>query len=586
MFFVEKLHHKIQRGLIPQPMLISLLLITHYGASLAHTLKYQCIHDSEEIQTLIYGPVDVETGLRYSFTPHGINKSTNPQVYQPMPPSNAPDEVRRGFYATAFDSMRIVTSSLDLEDSNKYCTKANDVVPNFQGANVSCNDVDIFTLEKKKNLLNKILPAAFGLISSALKVNRVVGNLKNSGCTLYNVPKSHSTEGIPNADYVLYLSVAPIPGNVVGWGGSCKRDTAGRVISGRANFSPKTLVWDDANTHIQRKIVRIAVHEILHALGFNYNSWKNHFLSGNPIASETRRGKIVTYFKSKLTVEKTRAHFNCQNAKGPEISQKSHHWDTRNHRDDIMTTTYNSGMYLSHITLATFEDSGHYKVDWSKAETPKWLYKAGCGLMYATCNTTAGGLGTYFCNEGDGCEFNHLSMGQCDIMNYTSLPTWAQYFRGEPRKGGGSVALDYCPVIRESSNRRCNLRTNSAPNTSIIPMYYGDDGRCFWTNGVSKKGSNIKSTQRANCIQTRCVNNIVQFKMPDNELWISCKGIGASMSLSQYGYNGAVICPHPYVICDTESNTLPASKADSATYISSSILSLIIYVFVLLISSK
>eukprot|EP00758_Cryptobia_borreli_P015898 Tbor_TRINITY_DN6064_c1_g1::TRINITY_DN6064_c1_g1_i14::g.10475::m.10475 len=299
-----------------------------------------------------------------------------------MPPPDAPDEVHRAFHATAIGNIRIVTSTLNLNDNTKYCTREGDVVPNFKGGTVVCAAEDIFTDEKRDILLNKVLPAAIGMLSGALKVNRVQGRLLSRGCQYYTRPGSYTL--VSYADYVLYVSAAPTVGTTRAWGGLCNYDELGRPVEGRANFGPKFIVWEDNVKDDQQRIVRTAAHEILHALGFLKKVWKNasSFLAGNPIATKIRRGKKVLYFKSSKVVEKAREQFNCPSLKGPELEDEggggsgSSHWERRNHMDDIMSGISGT-RYLTPITLAVMEDSGHYTIDWSKAENPKWMYKAG-----------------------------------------------------------------------------------------------------------------------------------------------------------------------------------------------------------------
>eukprot|EP00758_Cryptobia_borreli_P015815 Tbor_TRINITY_DN6056_c2_g2::TRINITY_DN6056_c2_g2_i7::g.10316::m.10316 len=109
-------------GMIPIPTLLALLVLISYCGASSSALEHKCIHDTEEMQTLFYGPiVDNVTGQREAFTPEGILKRTVPQQYIPMPPPDAPDEVHRAFHATAIGNIRIVVSALDLVTPGRYC---------------------------------------------------------------------------------------------------------------------------------------------------------------------------------------------------------------------------------------------------------------------------------------------------------------------------------------------------------------------------------------------------------------------------------------------------------------------------------
>eukprot|EP00758_Cryptobia_borreli_P015901 Tbor_TRINITY_DN6064_c1_g1::TRINITY_DN6064_c1_g1_i19::g.10482::m.10482 len=98
------------------------------------------------------------------------------------------------------------------------------------------------------------------------------------------------------------------------------------------------------------------------------------FLRATLLPLRFEEGKKVLYFKSSKVVEKARKQFNCPTLKGPEVEDEGgggtpvSHWERRNHKDDIMSGITDRYMFLTPITLAVMEDSGHYIVDWSKAE--------------------------------------------------------------------------------------------------------------------------------------------------------------------------------------------------------------------------
>eukprot|EP00758_Cryptobia_borreli_P015914 Tbor_TRINITY_DN6064_c1_g2::TRINITY_DN6064_c1_g2_i4::g.10472::m.10472 len=131
-----------------------------------------------------------------------------------MPPPDAPEEVHRDFHATAVGNIRFAVSSLDLDDPSKYCTKVGSAVPDFQSFKNGppCKAEDILTDDKKYVLLKVLLPSAMKMLSDALKVNRVVGNLRAYGCGPYTVPPAHSTTGVPDADFIIYVSAVPTNG--------------------------------------------------------------------------------------------------------------------------------------------------------------------------------------------------------------------------------------------------------------------------------------------------------------------------------------------------------------------------------------
>nr|AAT96400.1 metalloproteinase [Cryptobia salmositica] len=384
---------------------------------------------------------------------------------------------------------------LILIDSSRYCTTVGSAVSDFQSPKQGplCTVEDILTDYKRDVLLNVLLPSATKMLLDALRVNRVAGNLKTTGCRRYTVPPAHSTTGVPDADFVIYLSAVPANG-LAGFGGLCQMDIVGRPVAGMINIAPRVI---HIGMEIQ-KVIRLIVHEILHALGFS-----SPFLS---IGKKNRRGYKVNYIKSESVVARAREHLNCSTLKGPETENKDRtsHWKQRNHMDDIMSPRVNKWMYLSAVTLAVMEDTGHYAIDWSRAETPKWMYKAGCGVINDRCDAVAGGLKKYFCNDENlySCSADHDGYGKCGITTYQNyLPQWSQYFTGDPRKGGLEEWMDYCPIVSRKYG------------------YCKEGEKCFKTDGMEKEG---EENSYVSCLKTRCVSGNVEFQLPNKSDWIRC----------------------------------------------------------------
>eukprot|EP00758_Cryptobia_borreli_P015260 Tbor_TRINITY_DN6005_c0_g1::TRINITY_DN6005_c0_g1_i4::g.10836::m.10836 len=184
-------------------------------------------------------------------------------------------------------------------------------------------------------------------------------------------------------------------------------------------------------------------------------------------------------------------------------------------------------MYLSPITLAVMEDSGHYTVDWSKAEDPKWMYKAGCGVIDDKCDTDGGGKGKYFCFDRTfvGCAPDYRSFGQCASMNDPGVPDWAKYIGDQGRITGKEPLMDYCPIVRQKPETQCDNPLITTAGTAERPQYHGLDGRCFKSHvrkAVYGKDPLPKVVIPVSCLQARCTNNVVEFQFHNFKEWISC----------------------------------------------------------------
>ena len=100
-------------------------------------------------------------------------------------------------------------------------------------------------------------------------------------------------------------------------------------------------------------------------------------------------------------VQKVREYFNCNTLTGMplendvgracEMPLESAHWEERWARNELMGASVDSDemTYTSPMTLALFEDSGWYTVNYSMASTPiknvHWGYQQGCSFVTEKC---------------------------------------------------------------------------------------------------------------------------------------------------------------------------------------------------------
>jgi hypothetical protein len=94
----------------------------------------------------------------------------------------------------------------------------------MQGGTIACDADSVLTTAKSNLLLNTIIPAAQAKLQNALSVTQVSGNLVVSpgACgTPFSIPAADSSTGVADADYVLYVSAAPIAGSTRAWAGYC-----------------------------------------------------------------------------------------------------------------------------------------------------------------------------------------------------------------------------------------------------------------------------------------------------------------------------------------------------------------------------
>lgn len=507
---------------------VALMLI----AAIFARVEHHCIHDTPEIQNLMVNDL----------------KKVSPQ--------------RRAFRGMAASNIRILPFYEDVNNVSQICTKAGILRPDFKGNLVTCLDHDVVTDNKKTFLMKQLMPKAIEILSSAIKLEPLTSNLivgsgvKCSGG--FTIPSSHYSTGVANADYLVYVAIGPTPENNLAWAAPCALDNDGRPVLGRVNFGPRYL---DTNPNAFTGQLMTAVHEMMHALGFS-----SGFIKGQK--ETTLRGKSVTLVTTSTVVDKYRSYIGCTTAEGPELEDeggsgsRGSHWDRRVLKDELMAAA--GGETLSEMTLAAMQDLGlGYTANFAAATSMKWAKNAGCSFINEKCSTTAGGMGTWFCNDqtrASVCTTSHMAYGTCTIYTYTSdLPSYFQYF-SDPKVGGDQF-LDYCPTIRGYSNGRCNEVREATSNELNVGHYFGVGGRCAMTTNLVKTGLSItvKAAQTPRCLRFQCIqsNSMLQVKTGD-AAWVNCPD---DTEVSIEGYDGKVVCPKASVLCpiDAESETLPAT---------------------------
>jgi hypothetical protein len=227
---------------------------------------------------------------------------------------------------------------------------------------------------------------------------------------------------------------------------------------------------------------------------------------------------------------------------------------------------------MSVFTLAALQDSGWYKVNFTKAERLDYGYQAGCSFIsdnscekwsYNTGPYTSG----YFCSTPKqvDCTFNHIFKGYCNMVNYTSsLSGYYQHYTN-PATGGVIGYLDFCPLVQGYSNGDCRESANMDTNYARYSgESYTSNSRCFVGNLLaSNSGYNQKSLD-LRCLQTFCVNDSLIVQVGSQN--ITCPNTGGKIT-GVTGYTGYLNCPDYRVICGSLDTISPLFDPSLLTYL-------------------
>ncbi|XP_072031123.1 ciliated left-right organizer metallopeptidase-like [Amphiura filiformis] len=352
--------------------------------------------------------------------------------------------------------------------------------------------------------------------------------------------------GLPNTDTVIYMKkqhtqrCADRP-DIVAYALYCKQDVMGRPIAGVVNFCPNYL---KDQTYDEDRFIVLTVHEIFHVLGFSrslFDQFRECASTDCPVRT------LLTTFDAQgqyrlitpAVREKTRQQFGCSDVEytgGPLENQVagdtySSHWESRFMSGSIMAPTISKPhhTFLDKMTLAVFEDSGWYKVNYELAEVLPWGDNQGCTFgLKDTCQVEES---DFFCNisGSSGCHYLHQDKATCNTNSY----------------------LEECPVYRAEDMGQCSVE--AAPSLSSVDgEMYDPSSRCY-VSTLSPQGLEPCHPE-GKCYLTKCNQTSQEYQLKvGNGSWISCP---ERTDITIPGYNGVVTCPSYETICSNWSSIL------------------------------
>ncbi|KAK7199251.1 major surface protease gp63 [Novymonas esmeraldas] len=477
--------------------------------------------------------------------------------------------------STAWQPIRIAVFTGDVADSSRYCTAAGQIRPNFRGENVVCGAEDILTSSKKQILMDLLIPLAVQLHTERLSVQRESGNIvvapsirRDVLCGQFNIPASHMTTGVANADFLLYVAAGPTSGNNIAWASTCQYFANGRPSVGVADLSPRYITPEPQK-------VRVVAHEILHALGFIFFNFQARSMVAN--VSNIRGKGTSPVINSTNVAAQAQAQYGCSAQTFMELEDAGEsgtvysHWKRRSAKDELMAGISGAGAY-SALTIAAMEDMGYYRGNYSMAEPMMYGQSAGCSLTTDKC--VVDGVSQFpemFCSSSSTtmvCTSDRLGIGYCEMGPRSSaLPPQFQYF-ANTSLGGYSVLMDYCPYMQSYTNGNCTYDTNAFRGS-----VFGVMSRCFDTpNGITE-ARGLTYSQYGICAEVQCGSSTYSVRVRGARTFTACTpGTSLSLnSLSSVFDLGRLSCPSYDSVCGIRVNAtkfeeyfVPAGEENAA----------------------
>ena len=220
----------------------------------------------------------------------------------------------------------------------------------------------------------KIITPVTTWYQNVLSIKPVNGNLimTENTCQDLQVPDDDKTIGV-EADVIIYVTVGYENTATLGWGEVCALTPDSYPMAGRLHLESAAFV--DAS---YEDLLANSIREVAHILAFN--PFLYHYFLNQPVTDlYTNRGKTVAGIVTPTVVAKARESFGCQAMLGVELESQGgdgtsgKFWEKRIMANDFMVAGGDiQDVIYSDITMALFEDSGWYQVDYTYTTGIVW----------------------------------------------------------------------------------------------------------------------------------------------------------------------------------------------------------------------
>ena len=314
---------------------------------------------------------------------------------------------------------------------------------------------------------------------------------------------------------------------------------------------------DFSKTNIRLYMKNLLFHEITHILAFHpYFFAKLHM---------NRTENSVNYIISKKVIAKAKEHFNCSTLtqiplenQGGEGSEGSH-WESRYMLGDYMVSADYPDVAMSDITLALFEDTGFYKVNYFSGGLFKFGKNKGCRFFNKKCIEKEKATFDEFCDveEEPKCSSSRAVKSSCYLVYYLgSLPRDYRYF-SDTTKGGFRPA-DYCPVPYEMHSSSAYYSKHCQVGTSQLSTDYGEtlgtNSFCFMSSFLPNSSEIVPTSQIPVCYEVQCDTYNRNIIIKIGSLNLTCPSEGGNIT-NISNYKGFIECPKYNEICPSSNDS-------------------------------
>jgi len=261
------------------------------------------------------------------------------------------------------------------------------------------------------------------------------------------------------------------------------------------------------------------------------------------------RGKDATVLILPTVAAQAQTIFGCSTAEGVELEDyggsgsAGSHWEMKIVKEDYMVSVLPWNPVTSGLTLALFQDSGWYTVNWNYAQPLIWGLNQGCAWLTDKCITSGIPQQGMCTNKAYvGCDVYNMAQAYCDMSNWSSLQSQYQYF-SDQTLAGGSGFPDFCPVLTGYSNGDC--RDTATTAYDYFGEVTGPGSRCM-TSTLLRTAYVFTGELHSVCHKVKsCESDHAVLEI--GGVTVNCPFTGGDVTVT--GFNGVLKCPNSNVLC-------------------------------------
>ena len=448
--------------------------------------------------------------------------------------------------------------------------------------------------ESRYNLIINSLNSAASMLSSLIlvekndyKITLTVDQIKTNchlGDNLYNTDYLQ-TDALSSDSIVIYprfhFFKQSYPKNILSSASFCAMNYEGRPLAGYIYIEGNLTDIEVNKYNADKYYTMIFLHELTHILIFDYRLLEMN--NNIKLKTVTILNQNRTLLESPKVISMAKRHFACENIQGIELENQNYdgydtsiyiqnkdvqldnymnHWDARIMLTDYMTAVNYDESVISEISLALFEDSGFYKVNYFTGGLFRYGKNQGCKFLDSYCvygdvslhkNEFCISEGTTMCTPGR----THRAM--CGLTSYpTDFEKYYRYFTNS-RKGGHLPQVDYCPVAKTNTTMSRTYYYQGHCEYGELEEYpinlgytMNNESICLLSSLTPKDDPDLKEYPgnfRALCYQVDCyeLNGEKTVRIFIGNNVVTCPTSGGQQTLE--GYYGYILCPDYNLVC-------------------------------------